>query len=267
MLILDISCNHISPKGSEVLFRSLHDNINVVSVVFGSRLWDGKNWLGISGAKAVRDLLRSSKSNTQILGFWGSRLGKVEIKIISEGAKTNKSLISLELQRNDWVKGDKLVSKSICNIIELGVIQKLDLSYTNFLDRQTMMDLSDWISKDSLKLSHLKLKSCKITELDISPFYFALEENTSLRSLNLSFNNLNGPSTSCWEMVLSENKSLASINLSHWNLSKEALLIIIDALHTNFVVDRLNLWHNNMTDQEGIAFCELLSNEARLAKM
>ena len=218
-----------------------------------------KHWMGLEKTNMVTEMI-SATTHLLVLDLTATQMNDKGLWILAKGIKNNKGMHTLILQNNDftpkWVE-------HLWQIIEFGKLEKIDVSENNIFNKESMIDFGHCLSNECISLKNLQIKSWSIKQQDISTFYFSLEENKSIETLNLSNNNLKGPDPIEWENLLSDNETIKSLTLSNWNLWSQSVWTIINCLNKNKSVVSLNLKANNLTNQHGYAILMLLNNKKR----
>lgn len=175
-------------------------------------------------------------------------------EVIGKFLATNSGLTNLEISFCD----DKIVpffSKYISNhTLKSFIVSGMQLS------AETTKVLSDNI-RESKNLESLSVVSCKIQDHEV--LFKALQQNSAITSLNLSWNFSNGfgnKPTKCLKELLEENKILTELHLTNNYLDDTALRYISDGLQNNSTLKTLCLDSNQIGRNEVKYISDILAS-------
>jgi len=97
---LDLSQNEITSKGVKKVFKSLMSNTSLISLSIGNHENIQKNKIGQKGIPKLSALLKTSQV-LQFLDVRGTVLCDPGIIELCEGLKNNKTLLVLNISKND----------------------------------------------------------------------------------------------------------------------------------------------------------------------
>lgn len=122
------------------------------------------------------------------------------------------------------------------NLLDLSIIY-------NYIKFDKSIDLTG-IAKIS-SLQTLNLSSNKLSGNTLVNLMMALEENKTIRSLNISYNEIETPiEAESIAKMIQKNKSIFKVNLEAMFYEPTYILIIIDSLDQNKTITCLNMNHN-----------------------
>ena len=97
---LDLTQNNLSAKSAKRVFKSLMSNQSVISLRIGNTENDMKNKLGVIAVPKLNSFLRQSQILT-FLDLRSTNLTDAGIELLSEGLVDNKTILYLNLSKND----------------------------------------------------------------------------------------------------------------------------------------------------------------------
>lgn len=196
-------------------------------------------WILSNVELSKTDLLEALKLNRSIrsLNLGNSKILDEGCKLLYELLTVNNSLTELSLEYNFISdKGAKLIAKGLK---ENKMLQLLSL------DENAILDAGFAAIFDTLKfnqsLTSLSLYRCRISFTSPIPeFEESLQQNRSLKSLNLCNNNLKATACISISKVLKVNRGLTELNLDHNYLNYHAHRIF-EALQQNYSLTTLRI--------------------------
>jgi len=157
----------------------------------------------------------------QKLDLANTELTSAGVGILSHALKLNPFLTHLNLELNDFSKGDKF--------------HKISL-----------------LLKTNKILKSLNLSKWELDAEDAEALAEGLYENTALTTLNLSKNRLMSEGAiSIFESLQHENTKLENIDMSHNNIGDDAIDTIATTLEINNSLCKVNLFSNVFTEEIG----------------
>ena len=182
------------------------------------------------------------------------------------GLKQNQNL-SVMLVSSDTIVGYR------CNHHQLANALHINKSIENIILRYCLInnDIAKVLSSCYINchnLQSLTITDCmfKRNQLAILVIFKALKENSKLKVLNLSRNNLTGQVADDLANVTKNNPSLEELYLSQNDLRSSAT-VILQALKENSQLKVLDLNSNNMTGQVAEDLANVIKNNSYLEKL
>lgn len=216
--------------------------------------------IGMKGFEAIAEFLRSEHCVIQTLSLTNSGLSHNSMAPIANAMKKNKTITSLTLSCNDLLQqGAMSVSEMIrenkviqhldlygCKLSEQGSAAILEALCENpnilylELDRNILATLGETAVGKYLVHKNCHLKTLNLSQSRIRPHNLlsSLALNTSLRSLDLSYNILDDNSVDLLCEALKSNKFLQKLNLSHCGLNETSAKKIIQYASASITVIR-----------------------------
>ena len=150
---LDLSSNGITHTGLQHISQAILDNNTIVSLNLSSYEMAQRNKLGPKGAKMLKRVLKCSPY-LQFLNVSWTSLCNDGSKILLEGLKDNKTLLSLSLKGNEITHE---ISHELTEALISSALEYLDLSDNN-LGNAGINEFCIALRYESWKMSILKLK-------------------------------------------------------------------------------------------------------------
>ena len=195
-------------------------------------------WLCDIPEAGLREIARGLLQNTSLkkLDISTNKLGMEGSLALAEMLSCNKSLTELNL-RSCGIPKDGL-RKIARGLLQNTSLKKLDISY-NELGMEGSVAVAEMLSNKSL--TELNLRSCGIPKDGLRKIARGLLQNTSLKKLDISVNELGMEgSVAVAEMLC--NKSLTELNLEWCDIPEVGLREIARGLLQNTSLQTLNLW-------------------------
>eukprot|EP01120_Amphizonella_sp_Union-15-10_P004305 TRINITY_DN14935_c0_g1_i1.p1 TRINITY_DN14935_c0_g1~~TRINITY_DN14935_c0_g1_i1.p1 ORF type:complete len:523 (+),score=103.03 TRINITY_DN14935_c0_g1_i1:85-1653(+) len=190
-------------------------------------------WLDVSVAQLRKDAITE-------LDLPNKRIGPIRARILAEGIKSNKSLVSLNLLINHLGhEGIKIISESIAHHPNL---KQLDLGCNN-IGSDGCKALGDSLSQNK-SLKTLSLYNNNIGPEGVKYLLYSLAFNKTLTHLYLGANNLGTEGAKALALIFPVNNTLTNISLVSNNISDEASEILIQTLTFNRSITTLYLQSN-----------------------
>lgn len=275
---LDLSNNNLSPEGCVFILKSLANHRTLYSLNLGSFEALHKNKLGKASKEEIKNFL-SQNSVIGVLNLYGVGVSEV-ITEIAFGVTQSKSLVSLNLGGN--ALGPSEVNVIASPLRGSGVLV-LDLS-ENCIGNEGASIVADAIASEYfLQQLHLRgnqigFKGCKeifsslysnvyLEKLDLSqnPMHFlpkeianSLDNNTSLKDLNLSECLLKKEALLVLSKLFAKNKGIVTLNLSSNNIEDSSISKLSFSLSRNIILKYLNLSRNKISNQGAVKIAAML---------
>ncbi|KAE8904472.1 hypothetical protein PF005_g15821 [Phytophthora fragariae] len=201
--------------------------------------------LGVDGAAAVGELLRTNKS-LKTVTLSRNQVGDEGVKKLVEGLGENAEAAVKELNVTDvGISGAgldslaALLEKESCSLTTLQVsFNGLETASSKFFDAL----------KTNKSLKKLQMKECKLTDEHVAAFAAALKQNSTLMEVDLSDNELTKASCASLTDGLRENKALKVLRLENNKCQDEGAVLLADVLATdNTTLTYLDLGNNSLT--------------------
>ncbi|RIB28414.1 hypothetical protein C2G38_2316311 [Gigaspora rosea] len=161
-------------------------------------------------------------------------------KDLAKALMSNKFITELNLNDNDIVRE---LSESLIDILINNNITSIGLRSTK-ISAEMVIKLSQGLKSNKIKLRYLNLSRNEINGDAMEELVEALEENTSLKNLDLS--NITGAGQIGRELAksLEKNRTLKTLNLSNCNIRNGVVNALKKALQTNDTLTDLDLSYN-----------------------
>ncbi|XP_057710176.1 NACHT, LRR and PYD domains-containing protein 12-like [Corythoichthys intestinalis] len=220
---LDLSQNHLSDEGVEILSKGLASPNCILESLNLSRCHLDK------GSCHLLASVLSSPSNLKSLDLRGNKLSNEAVEILSKGlASPNCILESLDLKSCKLGKGSCHPLASVLS--SSSNLRHLDLSHNDLSDKWVEI-LSKGLANPNCKLESLDLKSCKLGTGSCHPLASVLSSPSNLKHLDLSENNLSDEGVEILSKGLaSPHCTLESIRLSECGFTNKGCLFLAEAL-------------------------------------
>ncbi|GMF37204.1 unnamed protein product [Phytophthora fragariaefolia] len=201
--------------------------------------------LGVDGAAAVGELLRSNKSLTAVT-LSRNQIGDQGLQKLAAGLGHNAEARVKELNVTDvGISGAgldcvaALVEKESCSLATLQVsFNALETASDKFFDAL----------KTNKSLTKLQMKECKLTDEHVAALAAALKINSTLVEVDLSDNELTQASCAALANGLRENKTLKVLRLGNNKCQDEGAVLLADVLAAhNSTLTYLDLGNNGLT--------------------
>lgn len=183
---LDLCSNDITHKGGNVIFETLINQHSIVSLNLSSLEGVNRNRLTADGVKKLEKVLKINEY-LEFLHLAGNSLKNEGVKYILTGLNNNSTLHVLNLANNEitapGISYFNLILKS-SKLFELNLSE-------NAIGNEGMDIIGDCINNPSLNsLKKLDVSDCKLNFNGAYNFFYNLQNNKKLETLNLSKNNL-----------------------------------------------------------------------------
>ncbi|CAG8490917.1 7013_t:CDS:2, partial [Gigaspora rosea] len=249
---LDLSNCNLSPKVIEKLRRFLITSkrlkgLNLKSLDKGSKTtltgrYKYKSKYDKARTLKVTNLMEALKINKTLKKLdLSSNYIRLEVgKDLAKALMSNKFITELNLNDNDIVRE---LSESLIDILINNNITSIGLRSTK-ISAEMVIKLSQGLKSNKIKLRYLNLSRNEINGDAMEELVEALEENTSLKNLDLS--NITGAGQIGRELAksLEKNRTLKTLNLSNCNIRNGVVNALKKALQTNDTLTDLDLSYN-----------------------
>ncbi|EEY63449.1 uncharacterized protein PITG_21521 [Phytophthora infestans T30-4] len=210
-----------------------------------------QNWdlefksLGANGAAAVAELLKTNKSLTTV-SLSRNQIGDEGVEKLAKGLSENAQSGVKELNVTEvGISGSglghlaTLVEKETCSL------STIQLSF-NTLESATST-FFDALAKNK-SVTKLQLKECKLSDQHVAALSAALKQNTTLVEIDLSDNELTQTSCASLAEGLCENKTLKILRINNNKCLDEGAALLADVLVTNnTTLTYLDMGNNGLT--------------------
>lgn len=181
--------------------------------------------------------------NESDLNVQGLSMGDNYAQALSEGIQRCRSIERLNLKDN------RLSEKGLTSIlgkIEVNKIKHLCLS-DNCIGSKVVKQISDILIDPKCNLKHLILESTKLNDSSVITIFEAVSLNSSITKLNLARNSFTENCGKVIKAMLGLNSTLKTLDL-HWNqLKGPGIVQIFEGLEKNTKLKELDLSWNLMT--------------------
>ncbi|EAS00696.2 hypothetical protein TTHERM_00794220 (macronuclear) [Tetrahymena thermophila SB210] len=242
---LDISNNNITSEGIKQVVKMVSLNQNIISLDISS--YDGYNRNRLSRSACIA--LSQYIAQTEVLQFLKMQnccIGPQGLFSLSKGFAANRSIISLDISKNDIGKD---CSQCFESILSHSKIMELNLR-GNFLGDQSITKIGELL-KPGLKmcvLNILDISNNKLTSDGINNFFESIQKNQYLERLILDQNNLRGGLPEIIQF-LQENSNITYLSMIDCCIYPEVVESIATGLSRNNSLKSLILSKNFIKDQ------------------
>ncbi|CAG8517188.1 16764_t:CDS:2, partial [Racocetra persica] len=259
--VLNLSSNNLTYQSERVIAEILSTNRTLRSLNLGS------NKISSTIDSLERDTRTSFTGRTSRYSY--DRNSALKVNNLAKALEKNKALKKLDLSSNYIrLEAGRSIAKALSinkciselSLSDNGIVSELKdlliniLSNTNItsinlkstkISSDMVISISELLRLNKTKLHTLNLSRNDVSSDAISNLIESLEENTSLRVLDLSNINKAGQIGKELERSLEKNKTLKVLNLSYSNVRSRAVNALAKALETNYVLSDLDLSNNN----------------------
>ena len=223
------------------------------------------------GIKALATALKRNKSLIS-LDLTSNGLCSEEAEILAKGLEANTTLKVLNISKNQvGNSGAKSILQSLRKLFRpgqtLSALEKLDISENSLLSTSVIDFSSILRENDETRLRSLNLSNNFYLGCDQSTFSFALEKNKTLTSLNLSWVKINDKPCQSLAKALEQNETLQFLDLSHNQISSEGVLALGKALEINSTLQSLDLSRNEIGSEAAVALGKALEINSALQSL
>ena len=113
----------------------------------------------------------------------------------------------------------------------------------------------------------LDISNNNITDLGAQEIAEALHENTTLQMLNISYNIVQFHGVKAIAGALHNNRTLQNLDISNNNIHDEGAKVIAEALYENRTLQKLDISYNNILDDGAIAISECIKKNLTLQQL
>ncbi|KAL4438907.1 hypothetical protein ABPG74_016627 [Tetrahymena malaccensis] len=242
---LEISNNNLTSVGIKQVVNMVSLNQNIISLDISS--YDGYNRNRLSRSACI--VLSQYIAQTEILQFLRMQnccIGPQGLFSLSKGFAANKSIISLDISKNDIGKD---CSQCFESILSHSKIMELNLR-GNFLGDQSITKIGELL-KPGLKMcviNILDISNNKLTSDGINNFFESIQKNQYLERLTLDQNNLRGGLPEIIQ-YMQENTNITYLSMVDCCIYPEVVESIATGLSRNSSLKTLNLSKNFVKDE------------------
>ncbi|CAG8624991.1 7985_t:CDS:2, partial [Dentiscutata erythropus] len=161
-------------------------------------------------------------------------------KDLARALTSNKLITELNLNDNDIVRE---LGELLINILINNDITSIGLRSTK-ISSGMVINLSQELKSNKIKLRYLNLSRNEISSDAMEALIEALEENTTLKNLDLSNITGAGQTGRALAKSLEKNRTLKTLNLSNCNIRNSVVNALEKALQTNDILTDLDLSYN-----------------------
>ena len=284
---LDLSNNNITAEGACFVLKNLSHHLTLYSLNLSSVEALHRNRLGQAGGLEVEKFLNKN-TIIGVLNLYGTGIQE-SIAGISRGIENSRSLISISLGCNNL---GALDIKILTSAIKKSKVLIFDLS-DNVIGNDGCTYISELLSSEynlenlNLKNNNIGFKGSKelffafytntfLKKLDLSqnPLFFipseviySLENNITLKELNLSECNLKKEGINTIGKMIAKNRGLETLNISNNNIDDNSVLLISFSITKNFNLKVLNLSKNKIKNPGAKSIAEALKSNQGLIEI
>lgn len=198
--------------------------------------------------------------------IWGAK-GYYCAIALANLLRANETLTSLSIRGSDIKSGGAL---ALIEALEKNrTLKELDISY-NELDDEVALAIAKMLDGKDSSLSKLKIIDCKFERQGIAAIARALAKNTTPHHLEFAFNDdfdlddiahFGDHGAIAFAEALEENKTLRSLNIHSCGIKNAGTLSLAAALGKNNSLEELYLTDNELGDEGVAALAEVLSKK------
>ena len=176
--------------------------------------------------------------------------------------KVNNKLEKLYL--HDCRINKPVIEKMASTLKTTTTLKCLDLYYVKINDRA--VEIADVIS-NNLAIEHLNLYSCKLFENDVEIIAISLQKLTSLKYLNLSFNDVTNRAAEELSTAIANNFTIEYLNLANCKLKETEIVTIGSALQKIHTLKDLDLGSNEIINKAADVIANVIYNNTTMKKI
>ncbi|KAK5577204.1 hypothetical protein RB653_002144 [Dictyostelium firmibasis] len=277
---IDFFYNHIAPEGGVALARAMKTNNKLEKLYLRLNYINGQTAIALGNSLAHNSTLKSvhldhiddqsgavffeslGKSTTTVLSELNLSNCQLEGSSASEISKTLSKKTSTLVEIN--FKSNKLGGSllSIAKALEVNsTITRLNLSDNRIFDTSGGWELADALSNNRT-ITALSLSTNSLGNGFAEGIARALNTTTcSLKSLDISGNQIDYAGAKYIAEALSNNKTLKLLNMSQNKLSPQFGQLIADSLKVNRSLIHLELSYTSLGDKGSLPIASLLAND------
>ena len=113
----------------------------------------------------------------------------------------------------------------------------------------------------------LDISNNNISDLGVHQIARALHENQTLQTLNISSNDIQADGAKAMAKALHENQTLQTLNISSNDIQADGAKVMAEALHENKALQYLDISNNNILDNGVIAISECIKKNSSLQEL
>jgi Ran GTPase-activating protein (RanGAP) involved in mRNA processing and transport len=193
-------------------------------------------------------------------------LGDKGSHALAEAIRINSNITDLSLVDN-WIspKGAEPLIASLCNSKS---VRRLDMSDNRLGVQGSVVDVTagflikSLVTKNSI-ITELILRNNRLSDKDVEHIADGVNDNVTLQSLDLSYNEIQYRGAQAVARILSHNSELRELNLE-WNHFRTAgsFVILNEGLLFNNTIKRFNLAWNGIDDDGGVVLGKIIGENA-----
>ena len=282
---LNLSNNNITDEGAKTIAKAIQVNKTLQELNI-SKNWISKegvmriveactinralhklvctyNNLSKSGLAAINEYIRKENAVQIFDASWnnaiGNKYGHLAINTVFRLLDISEATFQLsdaqQKSGNDFRKefrlADEITELKYRREFLLSCVEEskhLNLRYANLSDVAQMGIISDCL-KLNKKITEANLCRCQVSNEGIKVFVQAVEVNTTLQNLDISYNAISDDGVLFISNCLKINHTLRKLNVSGNDIGDEGIMKFSDAICVNKTLKDLNMSRNRITDE------------------
>ena len=250
--LLDLNNNNMTGEAAEDLASVIKNNSNL------EQLGLANNDLKTSSILILQALKENSK--LKLLDLNSNNMTGEAAENLESVIKNNSNLEQLDLTNNDLKTSSLLILQALKENSKLKVLGLSDNNMTGGAAENLASVIKNNSNLEHLYLANNDLKTPSILILQ------ALKENSKLKVLDLSDNNMTGEAAEDLASVIKNNSNLKQLYLANNDL-KTSSILILQALKETSKLKTLNLNNNNMTGEAVEDLANVIKNNSNLEQL
>lgn len=214
------------------------------------------NGFGDRCIPALINFLKNPENVLQTLGIAHNDISPQGIKALAKTLGTHQHLHELNLDGNPI---RSIGVQSLLSLIWKGRMKSLSMCHCEISSCDWASSLVYMTSLESLSLSYNQIDG-----ISLQSFCESLQRCACIRHLNLSFNYLETIHAGCIGQLMKIHKGLISINLSGNKLASEVVAAIVLGIYGNCTLRALNLAWCHLTAHHASLLCTALADNSLL---
>ncbi|MFM8454725.1 MAG: hypothetical protein ACKOAD_07215 [Gammaproteobacteria bacterium] len=170
-------------------------------------------------------------------------LKEVNVLLLLKALKYNNKIKSLLIEDNQL--SGYLLKNILYYLVSSPYLETLDCS-GNPIEKISLKIILEIISKNN-RLNYLRLNNCFLTPEMVEALALVLTSNRTIKTLDLSSNQVGEKGLLALENMLKKNKTIKKLNLSCCFLGNKEIKSFVNSLKTNTTLKALDLSWNRMT--------------------
>ncbi|CAF4854652.1 unnamed protein product [Rotaria socialis] len=227
LTVLNIGYNGLGDKGLCSLSEGLHKNMTL------EELYLGCTGIGDAGAKSLAQVLQNNINGLKIISLESNAIGDNGARDLALALRNNKTLTTLDLARNKiGILGAEYFFESLqSSPVKVSLEENRD--FCHLVEPVSRIKNDQSLTKFSLNKIHLKAVTAKYIA-------DALQKNTTIKELDLSYNCIGTKEIIHFANILRENTTLKTLHLGANHSDKPEIRILVDGLECNTTIETLN---------------------------